>query len=202
MRAKARAPVLAHHQSGSFACDPPAFLALSRPAILTPAPGPQNRRLGLAVLWPACMLCRAMPARIMPEKFAVAFSCAGEQRALVRTIALSVEAVVGLGSVFFDEWFEHYIAGDDADLVLQDIYGKRSELVVVCFSFAVQWQIVDTNRSTAPSARDRWSSSQRLTTVFGIVCFRYALAMGISRGCCSTPSRRTSRAAGPKTPQA
>ena len=75
-----------------------------------------------------------MPARIIPEKFAVAFSCAGEQRALVRTIALSVEAVIGLGSVFFDEWFEHYIAGDDADLVLQDIYGKRSELVVVCIS--------------------------------------------------------------------
>src|SRR5207248_2089522 len=51
-----------------------------------------------------------------------------------RSIALSVEAVLGSGSVFFDEWFEHYIAGDDADLVLQDIYEKRSELVVVCVS--------------------------------------------------------------------
>ena len=70
----------------------------------------------------------------MPEQFAVAFSFAGEQRALVRRIALSVEAVLGFGSVFFDEWFEHYIAGDDGDLILQDIYENRSELVVVCVS--------------------------------------------------------------------
>ena len=74
-----------------------------------------------------------MPARPVPEKFLVAFSFAGEQRDLVGAIAKSVEKQLGLGNVFFDEWFEAYLAGDDADLKLQKIY-KKSELAVVCVS--------------------------------------------------------------------
>jgi hypothetical protein len=42
--------------------------------------------------------------------------------------------MLGRGTVFLDEWFEHYIAGDDADLKLQDIYGRRCDLAVVCVS--------------------------------------------------------------------
>lgn len=75
-----------------------------------------------------------MPARPVPEKFLVAFSFAGEQRELVRSIAEAVEQRLGVGTVFYDDWFEHYIAGDDADLRLQNIYGKRSVLVVPCIS--------------------------------------------------------------------
>lgn len=75
-----------------------------------------------------------MAGRQPPEKFQVAFSLAGEQRALVRRIAKAVEEELGQETVFFDEWFEHYIAGHDADLKLQQIYGKQSELVVVCVS--------------------------------------------------------------------
>jgi hypothetical protein len=75
-----------------------------------------------------------MSLREVPEKFLVAFSLAGEQRDLVRAIAEAVEARLGRGAVFLDEWFEHYIAGDDADLKLQDIYGRRCELAVVCGS--------------------------------------------------------------------
>jgi hypothetical protein len=75
-----------------------------------------------------------MSLRDVPEKFLVAFSLAGEQRELVREIAEAVETRLGRGSVFLDEWFEHYIAGDDADLKLQDIYGVRCELAVVCVS--------------------------------------------------------------------
>jgi len=73
-------------------------------------------------------------ARELPEKFLVAFSFAGEQRDMVRAIAEAVEKKIGSNNVFFDEWFEHYIAGHDADLKLQEIYGEQCELAVVCIS--------------------------------------------------------------------
>ncbi len=72
--------------------------------------------------------------RHLPEKFIVAFSFAGEERGLVRAVAGTVEARLGKETVFLDEWFEHYLAGSDADLKLQEIYGKRCELVVICVS--------------------------------------------------------------------
>ena len=75
-----------------------------------------------------------MSARPIPEKFLVAFSFAGEQRDLVRSIAEAVEKTLGWGTVFFDEWFEYYIAGADADLKHQKIYGKGCALAVVCVS--------------------------------------------------------------------
>lgn len=75
-----------------------------------------------------------MATREIPDKFLVAFSFAGEQRELVRSIAEAVEARLGVGTVFYDEWFEFYIAGADADTRLQEIYGQRSELVVVSIS--------------------------------------------------------------------
>ena len=73
-------------------------------------------------------------ARELPEKFQVALSFAGEHREFVRSVATELENRLGPSSVFFDEWFEHYIAGDGADLRLQDIYSKRCALVVVCVS--------------------------------------------------------------------
>lgn len=75
-----------------------------------------------------------MPERDWPEKFLVAFSLAGEQRELVRAIAEALETRLGRGTVFLDEWFEHYLAGEDADLKLQRIYGQRCDLSVVCVS--------------------------------------------------------------------
>lgn len=71
--------------------------------------------------------------RRVPEVFRVAFSFAGEQRDLVRSIAEEVEKKLGSPNVFLDEWFEYYIAGDDADLRLQHIY-TTSVLTVVCVS--------------------------------------------------------------------
>jgi hypothetical protein len=52
-----------------------------------------------------------MAVRAVPRKFKVAFSFAGEQRDLVRSIAETVEQSLGNSTVFFDEWFEYYIAG-------------------------------------------------------------------------------------------
>ena len=75
-----------------------------------------------------------LPPRDVPEKFLVAFSFAGEQRDLVRAIAEAVEARLGRSTVFFDEWYEAYIAGDGADIVLQGIYGEGCDVAVVCVS--------------------------------------------------------------------
>jgi hypothetical protein len=72
--------------------------------------------------------------RPLADKFHVAFSFAGEQRELVRAIAEAVEAALGEGTVFFDEWYEPYLAGADADLKLQKIYGEGCSLAVVCVS--------------------------------------------------------------------
>jgi hypothetical protein len=78
----------------------------------------------------------------VPERFAVAFTYASEQRKLVLPVAQEVERILGPSTVFYDKWYEHYIAGQDADLVLQKIYGENTELVVVCVSGAYgdkQW---------------------------------------------------------------
>jgi hypothetical protein len=61
----------------------------------------------------------SMPDREVPEKFLIAFSLAGEQRDLVRSIAEAVETELGQATVFLDEWFEYFLAGHDADLKLQ-----------------------------------------------------------------------------------
>ena len=60
-----------------------------------------------------------MPLGQPPETFQVAFSFAGEDRDLVRGMAEAVEKELGSPNVLFDECFEHYIAGDDADLKLK-----------------------------------------------------------------------------------
>lgn len=75
-----------------------------------------------------------MNVREVPTRFAVAFSLAGEQRQLVLPIAQEVEAVLGRSMVFYDIWYEHWIAGQDADLLLQKLYGEMTELVVICVS--------------------------------------------------------------------
>lgn len=77
-----------------------------------------------------------MPHRELPNnnQFLVAFSFAGEQRELVRSIAEAVENRLGVSTVFLDEWFEYYLAGSDADLKLQSIYGTSARLAVLCVS--------------------------------------------------------------------
>ena len=77
-----------------------------------------------------------MSYRQFPEngRFRVAFSLAGEQRPLVRSVAEAVEQKLGPPSVFLDEWFQYYIDGADADLKLQDIYLQKCDLAVICIS--------------------------------------------------------------------
>jgi hypothetical protein len=54
----------------------------------------------------------------------------------VLPIAQEVEAILGRSTVFYDDWYEYWIAGSDADLLLQDLYGSKADLVVMCVSGA------------------------------------------------------------------
>lgn len=94
----------------------------------------------------------------------VAFSFAGEQREPVRAIAEAVAAKLGPRTVFLDEWFEYYLAGADADLKLQSIYGERSELVVVCVSERYgdkPWTLAEHEAIRARLMRARASADER-----------------------------------------
>ncbi len=51
-------------------------------------------------------------------------------------VAQEVEDILGRSTVFYDDWYTHWIAGPDADLLLQSVYGEKAELVVVCVSGA------------------------------------------------------------------
>lgn len=74
--------------------------------------------------------------REVPARFAVAFSFAGEQRQVILPVVQEVEAILGQSTVFYDDWYEYWIAGPDADLLLQSVYGEKAELVVMGVSGA------------------------------------------------------------------
>ena len=66
-------------------------------------------------------------------RFEVALSFAGDnKRDQVRRVASLLKKQLGDGRVFFDEWYKAEIAGLDADLVLQRIYGRETRLIVTC----------------------------------------------------------------------
>jgi len=105
-----------------------------------------------------------MASRPLSDRFLVAFSFAGEHRGLVRAIAEAVEARLGRGTVFLDEWFEHYLAGADADLKLQSIYGVQAELVVLCVSQRYggkPWTLAEHAAIRAREMRARTATDER-----------------------------------------
>jgi hypothetical protein len=104
-----------------------------------------------------------VPVREVPARFAVAFSLAGEQRQLVLAVAQEVEDTLGRSTVFYDDWYTHWIAGPDADLLLQSVYSEKAELVVVCVSGAygdkpwphTEYRAVRARLMQAATAEDR-----------------------------------------------
>jgi hypothetical protein len=106
---------------------------------------------------------RSRFVREVPSRFAVAFSLAGEQRQLVLPVAQEVEAILGRSTVFYDDWYEHWIAGSDADLLLQSVYDEKTELVVLCVSGAygdkswthTEYRAVRSRLMQAAGAEDR-----------------------------------------------
>ena len=65
------------------------------------------------------------------HRFEVALSFPGEQRSYVDRVAGELDDVLGVGACFYDRFYEAQLARPNLDLLLQDIYGERSGLVVV-----------------------------------------------------------------------
>ena len=70
----------------------------------------------------------------MPFRFDIAFSFARPHRDKVREIAGLVAEKLGRERVFFDEWYEAEILGDDMDVLLQRFYHEQSLFVLADLS--------------------------------------------------------------------
>src|ERR1039457_2127767 len=75
-----------------------------------------------------------MPNLAETFRFDVAFSFAGPHRDKVRAVAELVAKRLGKERVFFDEWYEYEILGDDMDVLLQRFYHKQSLFVLADLS--------------------------------------------------------------------
>jgi hypothetical protein len=75
-----------------------------------------------------------MSAAAQTFRFEVAFSFAGPHREKVQQIAELLAIRLGKDRVFFDEWYEHEILGDDMDVLLQHFYHEQSLFVLADLS--------------------------------------------------------------------
>ena len=82
------------------------------------------------------------------HRFDVALSFPGEYRAYVERVAVSLAEALGPNACFYDRNYRAQLAVPDADVLLQEIYGERSDLVVafVCREYdekkwcGVEWR--------------------------------------------------------------
>jgi len=89
------------------------------------------------------------------HRFEVAFSFPGEYRPLVEAVARETTALLGAHACFYDITYQAQLARPALDLLLQDIYGRRSRLLVV-FAGA------DYQRKTWPGIE--WTAIRSLIT--------------------------------------
>jgi Uncharacterized protein containing a TIR (Toll-Interleukin 1-resistance) domain len=68
---------------------------------------------------------------ITKHHFDVALSFPGEVRTFVESIVAEIEALIGPNSYFYDNNYLAQLARPNLDTLLQDIYGKRSKLLVL-----------------------------------------------------------------------
>jgi hypothetical protein len=71
---------------------------------------------------------------ITVHDFEVALSFPGEARALIEPIVVALEREIGPNAYFYDSNYVSQLARPSLDMLLQDIYGHRSKLVVVFLS--------------------------------------------------------------------
>ena len=64
-------------------------------------------------------------------RFAVAFSFTGNYHDYIRQVDQKLSQWIKPENLFFDERFQHEIAGLNADLILQNYYHENSELIVI-----------------------------------------------------------------------
>ncbi len=68
------------------------------------------------------------------KRFAIAVSFPGEHRRFVRNVVERLAEVLGRERVFYDEWYEAELLGQNGDLKLRRYYREQAEMVVPFFS--------------------------------------------------------------------
>jgi len=87
------------------------------------------RRKGISL--PPWVCSTAKAADITTHQFDVALSFPGEVRKYVEQVAAELERIIGPNSYFYDDNYRSQLARPSLDILLQDIYGKRSRFIVV-----------------------------------------------------------------------
>ncbi|EER57907.1 conserved hypothetical protein [Acidovorax delafieldii 2AN] len=92
--------------------------------------------------------------------FDVAFSFPGEYRDLVEAVAKEATALLGTHACFYDMNYQAQLARPGLDLLLQDIYARRSRLLVVFIGADYQrkmWPNIEWNaiRAVMTAAREK-----------------------------------------------
>lgn len=70
-------------------------------------------------------------SRLADINFKIALSFPGEQRSYVEDVARYLQAELGENSVFYDRDYQAHLAHPNADIILQNIYRRQSEIVAV-----------------------------------------------------------------------
>ncbi|MBC3926941.1 TIR domain-containing protein [Undibacterium sp. CY21W] len=77
-------------------------------------------------------------ASLSDIQFKVALSFPGEKRSYVEEVARNLKVHLGENSVFYDFDYQAYLCHPSADIILQNVYHRQSEIVVVflCAEYA------------------------------------------------------------------
>lgn len=67
-------------------------------------------------------------------EFSIALSFPGEKREYVEKVADLLQSTLGEGKVFYDFFYQAYLARPNLDILLQKIYRKNSKLIVIFLS--------------------------------------------------------------------
>lgn len=104
--------------------------------LLTPEPprSIEARSQSIETLSPGNVSSSNQRVDITTHQFSVALSFAGESRSIVHPIATHLVSDLGVGSVFYDNFYIPQLARPNLDNLLQDIYRRRTKLIVVFLS--------------------------------------------------------------------
>ena len=85
------------------------------------------------------VISEAVPSvfNINTHMFDVAVTFAGESRSLVKSVVEELSIKIASNRIFYDEFYQAYLARPSLDTLLQNIYHKRSKLIVafLCKSY-------------------------------------------------------------------
>ena len=91
----------------------------------------------LGIVLPEWATPRRKQVDVRRHRFQVALSFPGEHRDYVERVATELDRQLGANACFYDRFYQAQLAGPNLDVLLQGVYGDRSNLVVafVCTEY-------------------------------------------------------------------